>query len=108
VVIGLLLIVGAVLAGPSRAAKAIRRFIAPAFVGGAGIRWAIWGVVTLVLVLWAPLPALSNWLGVLAGAGIVAACVEGLRRSCLADRAAADAASVDTADTDAAPETVDA
>jgi hypothetical protein len=108
VFIGVLLVLGAVLAGPSRAARAVRRFIAPAFVGAAGIRWAIWAVVTLVLVLWAPLPALSNWLGILAGAGIVAACVEGLRRSCLADRAATDVAAngqVDT-DTDAEPEPI--
>jgi hypothetical protein len=46
----------------------------------------------------------------LAAAGIVPACVEGLRRACLADRAAIEAASVDAsdADTDAEPETVDA
>ncbi len=110
VVIGLLLIVGAVLAGPSRVAKAIRRFIAPAFVGSAGLRWGIWAVVFLILVFWAPMPILDTWYGVLAAAGIVAACVEGLRRACLADRAAAGAASVDAADTetDAEPETVDA
>jgi hypothetical protein len=111
VVVGLLLVLGAVLAGPSRAAKAVRRFIAPAFVGGAGIRWGIWAVAFLVLVLWAPLPILDTWYGVLAAAGIVAACVEGLRRSCLADRAAAGAAGAgDTADldSDAEPETVDA
>ncbi len=87
-VIGLVLVLGAVLAGPSRVATAIRRFIAPAFVGGAGIRWAIFGVTFLALVLWAPLPILDTWLGVLAAAGVVAACVEGLRRACLADRAA--------------------
>jgi hypothetical protein len=87
-VIGLVLVLGAVLAGPSRVATAIRRFIAPAFVGGAGIRWAIFGVIFLALVLWAPLPILDTWLGVLAAAGVVAACVEGLRRACLADRAA--------------------
>ena len=98
VVIGLLLVLGAVLAGPSRAAKAVRRLIAPAFVGGAGLRWGIWAVVFLVLVLWAPLPILDTWYGVLAAAGIVAACVEGLRRSCLADRDAAGAS--DTADVD--------
>ncbi len=90
-VIGLLLVVGAALAGPSRVATAIRRFIAPAFVGGAGLRWGIWAVITMVLVFWAPLPALTTWIGVLAGAGIVAACVEGLHRACLADRAAEDA-----------------
>ena len=56
--------------------------------GGAGLRWGIWAVVFLVLVLWAPLPILDTWYGVLAAAGIVAACVEGLRRACLADRAA--------------------
>jgi hypothetical protein len=97
-IIGLLLIAGAVLAGPSRAAKAIRR------------RWGIWAVAFLILVFWAPMPILDTWYGVLAAAGIVAACVEGLRRACLTDRAAIEAASVDAADaeTDAEPETVDA
>jgi hypothetical protein len=110
IVIGLVLFLGAVLAGPSRAATAVRRFIAPAFVGGAGIRWVIFGVVFLALVLWAPLPILNTWVGVLAAAGVVAACVEGLRRACLADRAAVDAAAGDEADTDsdAEPQTVDA
>ena len=89
-VIGLILFLGAVLAGPSRVARAIRRFIAPAFVGGAGIRWVIFGVVFLALVLWAPLPILNTLIGVLAAAGVVAACVEGLHRLCLADRAAVD------------------
>jgi hypothetical protein len=83
------------LAGPSRAATAVRRFIAPAFVGGAGIRWVIFGVVFLALVLWAPLPILDTWVGVLAAAGVVAACVEGLRRACLADRGADDATVAD-------------
>ena len=109
-VVGLLLIVGAVLAGPSRLAKAIRRFVAPAFVGSAGFRWGIWAVVFLILAFWAPMPILDTWYGVLAAAGIVAACVEGLRRACLADRGAAGTALVDAADTEtgAEPETVDA
>ncbi len=106
-VIGLVLILGAVLAGPSRVATAVRRFIAPAFVGGAGIRWVIFGVVFLALVLWAPLPILNTWLGVLAAAGVVAACVEGLRRACLADRAAIDT-TTDAPAIDADPVPVDA
>ena len=37
--------------------------------------------------LWAPLPALTNWFGIVVFAAIVAACIEGLRQLCLADQA---------------------
>ena len=85
--IGLIIILGAVLAGPTAIARSIRRFIAPAFVGGPGARWGVGAAIFLLMVLWAPLPALTNWFGILVFAGIVAACVEGLRQLCLDDAA---------------------
>jgi hypothetical protein len=85
--VGALIILGAFLAGPARFATAIRRFIAPAFVGGPGVRWGVGAAIFLLMVLWAPLPALTNWFGILVFAGIVAACVEGLRQLCLDDAA---------------------
>ena len=56
------------------------------------------------MVLWAPLPALTNWFGILVFAGILAACIEGLRGLCLADRAAdeAEVAAVAPAEAEAA------
>ncbi len=96
--IGALIVVGAFLAGPTRIATTIRRFIAPAFVGSSGTRWAIGAAVFLVMVLWAPLPALSTWIGILVFAGILAACIEGLRRLCLADIAQRKATVVVAAD----------
>jgi len=86
--IGALIIVGAFVAGPSRAARAIQRFIAPVFVGSPGMRWGVGAAIFLFMVLWAPLPALTNWFGILVFAAIVAACIEGLHRLCLAELAA--------------------
>jgi len=51
------------------------------------MRWGIGAAIFLLVVLWAPLPALTNWFGILVFAGILAACIEGLRGLCLADRA---------------------
>jgi len=84
--IGLIIILGAVIAGPTAIARSIRRFIAPAFVGGAGVRWGVGAAIFLIMVFWAPLPALTNWFGILVFAAIVAACIEGLRGLCLADQ----------------------
>jgi hypothetical protein len=89
VAIGLVIVIGAIIAGPTRAARAIRRFLSPIFVGSPAVRWGVGAAVWLLLVIWSPLPALSTWWGVLALAGIVAFCVEGLHRLCTADRAAA-------------------
>jgi len=102
--IGALVVIGAFLAGPTGIAQAIRRFISPAFVGGPGARWGVGAAIFLVMVLWAPLPALTNWFGILVFAGILAACIEGLRGLCLADRAAdeAEVAAVAPAEAEAA------
>ena len=84
--IGLIIIVGAAIAGPTAIARSIRRFIAPAFVGGPGVRWGVGAAIFLIMVFWAPLPALTNWFGILVFAAILAACIEGLRGLCLADQ----------------------
>ncbi len=89
--IGVIIVLGAVLAGPTAVARSIRRFIAPAFVGGPGVRWGVGAAIFLIMVFWAPLPALTNWFGILVFAAILAACIEGLRGLCLADRARAEA-----------------
>lgn len=88
--IGAVLIIGAALAGSTRAARAIRSFVAPAFTGSPAIRWGIGAVVFLVLVWWAPLPALTTFLGMIVTAAIIAACIEGLRGQCLHDAVEAE------------------
>jgi hypothetical protein len=88
-VIGVVIAVGAVLAGASTAARTVRGWVAPAFVGGVGPRVAIGAAIWLLLVLWAPLPLLTTWWGILLCAVVVAACVEGMRRLCLDDADAA-------------------
>ena len=47
--IGALIVVGAFMAGPARIATAIRRFIAPAFVGGPGARWGVGAAIFLLM-----------------------------------------------------------
>jgi hypothetical protein len=60
------------------------------------VRWGIGIATWLVLAAWAPLHVLETWYGVVALAVVIALCVEGLRRRCLADRAEADTATVAT------------
>ena len=98
--IGVVLIIGAVVAGPSRAARAVRGFVAPAFMGGPGIRWGVGVAVFLILVWWAPLQSLTTFLGMIVAAAIIAACVEGLRGLCIQDAAEAADAEIDDAEAD--------
>jgi hypothetical protein len=82
VALGALVVLAAALAGPSRAALAVRGFISPLFVRRPGLLWGSSAVVFLLLVLWSPVPALATWWGVLVAAVLLAAAVEGLRRAC--------------------------
>lgn len=93
--IGIVLILGAVIAGTSRGAVALRRFVAPAFTGSAGIRWGIGAVVFLLLVWWAPLAVFTTWIGMIVLAAVLAAAIEGYRGLCLYE---AGHAHTDTAD----------
>ena len=55
---------GAALAGPTRYATEVRRFIAPALIYRQGIVWLGAGIVFLLLVLWGPTHALRTLWGV--------------------------------------------
>ncbi len=88
--VGLVIVIGAVVAGPSRPAVAFRRFITPAVTGGPGIRWGIGVAVFLLLVWWAPLNVLTTFLGMIILAAIIAASIEGLRGMCLYESQTAD------------------
>ncbi len=80
---GLLLILAAMLAGPWRAAVALRREIAPALNQRQGLAWGTVGIVYLLLVLWGPMHALRTWWGILVIGALLALGVYTLRRQTL-------------------------
>ena len=80
IVYGAVILAGAVLAGPSGPARRIRGAISPTLRDRPGAAWAILGGVYLILVLWAPVPALETWLGVLVLGGLAALGFEVFRR----------------------------
>jgi hypothetical protein len=80
---GIILALGAVLAGPSRAAIAVRRWVAPTLNQRPELSWSVFGVVYLLLVLWGPTHALRTWWGILFLGGLLALGVFVLRRQTL-------------------------
>jgi hypothetical protein len=80
---GLLLILAAMLAGPWRAAVAIRRTIAPILNQRDDITWGTAGIVYLLLVLWGPTHALRTWWGILLIGALLALGIYLLRRQTL-------------------------
>jgi hypothetical protein len=83
VLYGIFAIAGAVLAGPTRAATAVRRWMAPTLNQRPGMAWAIAGGLYLLLVLWGPTNELHQpaWIVILAA--MVAFGVYALRRETL-------------------------
>ena len=61
---GIVFVLGATLAGPTRYATDVRRFIAPALIYRQGIIWLGAGIVFLLHVLWGPTHALRTLWGV--------------------------------------------
>jgi len=80
IVYGLVILVGTWLAGPSRYAFRARQAIGPTLRDRPGLAWGVLAVVYLLLVLWAPVPALSSWVGVLILGALVALGFEAFRR----------------------------
>ena len=80
VIYGVVMLLGAVLAGPSGVARRMRGAIAPTLRDRPGIAWAVLAGVYLLLVLWGPVPALRTWLGVLLLGALVALGFEAFRR----------------------------
>jgi hypothetical protein len=80
VLYGIVLVIGTWAAGPSRYPTRFRGWLAPTLRDRPGIGWAVLAAVYLLLVLWAPVPALRNWVGVLLLAGLVALGFEAFRR----------------------------
>ena len=86
VIYGVVMLLGAVLAGPSGVARRVRGGIGPTLRDRPGIAWAVLAGIYLLLVLWAPVPALSTWYGVLVLGGLVALGFEAFRRLTLREQ----------------------
>ena len=85
VMYGLILVLAAVLAGPWRAAVALRREIAPVLNQRQEYAWGAVAIVYLLLVLWGPTHALRTWWGILLIGALLALGVYILRRQTLAE-----------------------
>ena len=90
IIYGLVVLIGAVLAGPTRYARRSREALAPNFRERPEFGWAALAGVYLLLVLWGPVPALRNWLGVLVLGALVALGFEAYRRVVLAEAGPGD------------------
>jgi hypothetical protein len=80
VLYGALVVIGAGLAGPTRTATAVRRWIAPVLNDRPGIAWAAVAVAYLLVVLWGGTYALRTPVGIIILGGLVAGGVYTLRR----------------------------
>lgn len=76
---------GAMLAGPTTAAVAIRRRIAPVLNEKQGIVWGCAAGIYLLLILWGGTHALRTWWGILLLAALLATGIAALRRQTLAE-----------------------
>ena len=83
VLYGVIAVTGAVLAGPTKAAVAVRRWIAPVLNERPGIAWASVGAAFVLLVLWGGTHALRTWWGILLLGALIAVGVLALRRQTL-------------------------
>lgn len=77
---GLVILAGAILAGPATFAQRGRGAIAPTLRDRAATGWIVLAGLYLLLVLWGPVPALHTWFGVLLLGALVAVGFEAFRR----------------------------
>ena len=82
---GLVMVLGATLAGSHQFAVSFRRWVAPALAVRPGMSWGVLGGAYLLLVLWGPTHALRTVWGVLLLAALLALGYEVLRRQTLAE-----------------------
>jgi hypothetical protein len=82
---GVILVVAAVLAGPTRPAVAARRALAPWLNRHPGYIAGIAAVIYVLILLWGPTYALRQWWGALAFAALGAVALLALRRETLAE-----------------------
>jgi len=89
IIYGAVIVAGAVLAGPTRYATALRSRLAPTFVHNPGAVWAGVACAYLLLILWGPTHALSTLWGIVLLGALVTAGIEALRRQIVRERPAA-------------------
>ena len=77
---GVFIVAGAIIAGPTRYATAVRTWIAPAMIHRPGTAWAVAAGAFLLLVAWGPTHAFRTWWGILLLGALLAAGVAALRR----------------------------
>jgi hypothetical protein len=80
IVYGIVIVAAAWLAGPTRPATAIRRFLAPSSRDSPAIAYSVVGAVLLLVVLWGPTPAFRNTWWILVFAVLLALDVTMLQR----------------------------
>ena len=80
IVYGLLIVAAAWLAGPTRPAIAIRKFLAPSLRESPAVAYSVVGAVLLLVVLWGPTPAFRNLWWILIFAVLLALGATMLRR----------------------------
>ena len=80
VIYGVVMLLGALLAGPSGVAGRVRGAIRPTLRDRPAVAWAALAVAYLLLVAWGPVPALRTWWGVLFLGGLIALGFEAFRR----------------------------
>jgi hypothetical protein len=85
IVYGVVMLLGALLAGPGGVARRLRHEIAPGFRDRPAIGWTVLAATFLLLVLWAPVPALETWFGVLLLGALAALGFEAFRRLTVAE-----------------------
>jgi hypothetical protein len=82
---GLVLVIAAILAGPTRPAVWIRRQLATPFREHVALVYTVVGVLYLLLLLWAPTRAQTQWIPVLVFAALLVLGVEVFRRQTIAE-----------------------
>jgi hypothetical protein len=85
IIYGLVILIGTILAGPWRYSRRAREALAPSFRSRPEFGWAVLAGLYLLLVLWGPVPALRNWLGVIVLGVLVALGFEAFRRVVLSE-----------------------
>jgi hypothetical protein len=85
IVYGLVILIGTWLAGPTRIARRVQGAIGPTLRDRPELSWAVLAGVFLLLLLWGPVPALRNWIGVLLLGALAALGFEAFRRVIVAE-----------------------
>jgi hypothetical protein len=91
---GLIVVAGAVVAGPTRWATSLRRHMAPTINDAQAIAWGALAGLVVLLAAWGPTHALRTWWGILLFAGLLALGLFVLRRQTLKEFPTATEATV--------------